>query len=243
VTRLNRRGFLAASALGAAGAAGATRSALGHHWPTGNAPPGHQPGQTGGSDEGDIPTPTDLPELPRAPVVTRHDRGDAVITRYQGNLEANDFGCWGDMRTGLIYISQRLTDRVAVFDRRTERIVDVLVLPTEGSGPHAIRVDERTNSVWLALGESSKIGRLVLDPGTLRPHNFVEYTVPGDVRPERKPHGVAVWGDEVWYTDDRQDRVGVLEVRTGLVHVIDRHIEADGIGIEHRPGRPDSGCG
>jgi hypothetical protein len=235
--RFSRRRFLTASALGATGTAVSARTALADHWPTGNAPPGHQPGETGGLDEGDVPTPHELPDLLAPPVKTEHDRGDAVITRFQGNLEANDFGCWGDTRTGLIYVSQRATDRIAVFDRATERFVEVHTIPTDGSGAHAIKVDERSNSVWFSCGESSKVGRLVLHPETLRPHNFAEYTVPGDVRPERKPHGIAVHRDEVWYTDDRQDRVGLVEVDTGLVHVIDRDVEADGIAIEQRRGR------
>jgi DNA-binding beta-propeller fold protein YncE len=231
--RVSRRTFLTASAIGAAGAAAST-PALGGHWPNGNTPPAHQPGQTGGQDEGDAPTPKDLPDLPYAPAKTEHDRGDAVITRYQGNLEANDFGCWGDMRTGLIYVTQRATDRIAVFDRAKEEFVEVHTIPTDGSGAHAIRVDERTNSVWTTHGEASKVGRLVLDPETLRPHNFAEYTMPGDVRPERKPHGVAVHRGEVWFTDDRGDRVGVLDPSTGFVHVIDHHVEADGITVEQR---------
>jgi streptogramin lyase len=228
--------LFAASALGAAGAAVSARPVLGHHWPEGNTPPGHQPGQTGGIDEGDVPTPTELPDLPYAPVKTEHDRGDAVITRFQGNLEANDFGCWGDMRTGLIYVTQRASDRLAVFDRAKEEFVSVHVIPTDGGGAHTLKVDEPSNSVWLAMGEASKIGRLVLHPQTLRPHNFAEYSVPGDVRVERKPHGIAIFGDEVWYTDDRQDRVGVLDISSGLVHVIDHHVEADGIYVEHRRG-------
>jgi hypothetical protein len=238
---LSRRKFLTASALGTAGVATGAGRALADHWPgeDPNVPPGHRPGETGGTDEGDAPTPKELPDLPFAPVKTTHDRGDAIITRYQGNLEANDFGCWGDYRTGLIYVSQRATDRIAVFDRKREQFVSVHVIPTDGSGAHAIRVDEQTNSVWFSAGESSKVGRLVLHPKTLRPHNFAEYTVEGDVRPERKPHGIAVWRGEVWYTDDRGDRVGVLDAASGLVHVIDRHVEADGIAIEYRGSGED----
>jgi streptogramin lyase len=237
--RLSRRKFLAASAAGTAAVAASTRTAFGGHWPAGNTPPGHQPGETGGLDEGDVPTPKELPDLPYAPAKTTHDRGDAVITRYQGNLEANDFGCWGDMRTGLIYVTQRATDRIAVFDRAAEEFVEVHSIPTDGSGAHAIKVDEGTNSVWTTHGEASKVARLVLHPETHRPHNFAEYTVPGDVRPERKPHGIVVHRGEVWYTDDRGDRVGVIDPDSGYVHVIDEDVEADGIAIEQRPGSED----
>ncbi len=234
--RLTRRGLIKVSAAGAAaGAVGATGAAA-NHWlpPDPRRPPGHYGTPGEGTDEGDIPQPKELPREPGPTIKTVHHRGDAVITRYQGDIDATDFGAWGDPRTGLIYISQRLTDHIAVFDRNEERYVEKHWIPTQGSGAHAIKVDVKNNSVWFAAGESSRIGRLVLDPVTHRPRNFVEYSTPGDIRTERKPHGLVVVGDAVWYTDDRGDRVGFLDVNTGLVHQFDEHVEADGINVEER---------
>ena len=233
---LDRRAFLKASALGLTAGAAVPSAALAGHWPPPdpNNPPGHHgtPGEQ--TDEGDLPQPTELPDRPEPTVRTDHDRGDAIITRFQSNLEANDFGCWGDTRSGLIYVTQRASDRIAIFDRATERFVDLRYVPTDGSGAHTIKVDEPNNRVWFAMGEASKIGSLVLDETTYLPTNFVEYTVPGDVRTERKPHGMVVVGDAVWYTDDRQDRTGWLDVNTGRVYVLPEHIESDGINVEDR---------
>ena len=234
---VNRRTFLKGSALGIAGAA-VPGAAVAGHWPPPdpNRPPGHHdlPGGGDGTDEGDIPQPSHLPERPEPTIKTEHDRGEVTVTRYQSNLESNDFGCWGDTRTGLIYVTQRLTDRIAVFDRNREEFVDLFYIPTDGSGAHSIKVDEAANRVWFAMGEASKIGSLVLAEESLRPVNFVEYTVPGDVRSERKPHGLVVLDNAVWYTDDRQDRTGWLDKTTGRVHVIPEHIESDGIAVEDR---------
>lgn len=233
---LNRRSLLKISGLGAAAALVPGRAGAGH-WPPPdpNRPPGHHPEASEGEffDEGDIPTPKELPARLEPTVKTVHDRGDAVITRYQQNVDATNFGIYGDQRSGLLYVSQRATDHIAVFDRQKEEFTDLFYIPTIGSGSHAVKVDKRTNSVWYAAGESSKVGRLVLDR-RFRPRNFVEYTVPGNVQPERKPHGIVVVGNEVWYTDDRGDRVGFVNTRSGRVRVLDQEIEADGICLERR---------
>lgn len=234
--RVNRRALLKWSGLGAAAALVPER-ALAGHWPEPypNRPPGHYPGLSEGEafDEGAIPTPNRLPPRPEPTIKTAHDRGDAVITRYQQNVDATNFGVAGDERSGLLYVSQRATDHIAVFDRQAEQFVDLLYIPTVGSGSHAVKVDERNNKVWYAAGEASKVGCLVLDQ-ELRPSNFVEYTVPGDVRPQRKPHGIVAVGDEVWYTDDRGHRVGWVDVKTGRVRVLPEEIKADGIAVERR---------
>lgn len=230
---INRRSLLKLSGVGAATALVPSR-ALADHWPGGNEPPLYDPESSSELfDEGDIPTPQELPPRPEPTLRTEHDRGDAVITRYQQNVDATNFGIYGDERSGLVYVSQRATDHIAVFDRSQEKLTGLFYVPTLGSGSHAVKVDTATNSVWYAAGEASKVGALVLDE-RFQPRNFVEYTVPGNVTPERKPHGIVVVGDEVWYTDDRGDRVGFVETRTGRVHVLDKAIEADGICLERR---------
>ncbi|HEV2061259.1 MAG TPA: hypothetical protein VGR12_00290 [Solirubrobacteraceae bacterium] len=241
---LDRRSFLKIAGAASAAAGVGAAPALAGHWlpPDPNRPPGHF-GDGGQADEGDVPQPTSLPQVPWPTIKTEHDRGDAIITRYQGNLDATDFGCAGDHRTGLVYVSQRFTDHIAVFDREREEFGALWNIPTQGSGAHAIKVDAASNSVWFSGGEGARVGRLVLHPQTLRPHNFVEYSPPGDVRTERKPHGLLVLGDEVWYTDDRGDRTGWVDVATGFIGLIreddgsEAHIESDGINVETATGR------
>jgi hypothetical protein len=174
-------------------------------------------------------------------VKTVHDAGDAVITRYHANIDSGDFGIGIDPRSELLYVTQRVGGNIAVFDRRQEKFVDTLPIPTLGNGAHTIRFDRPTNSVWIAAGEGSAIVRLVLDQHTYRPRNFIEYRPPG-LRGVVKPHSLAVVdGREVWYTDDRQEQVGFLDVRTGEVTVLDEHIEADGIMLEERALDPARG--
>jgi streptogramin lyase len=167
-------------------------------------------------------------------VKTVHDRGDAVITRYHANIDSGDFGIGVDPRSDLLYVTQRVGGNIAVFDRRAEKFVDTLAIPTLGNGAHTIRFDEPTNSVWIAAGEGSVIVRLALDSRTYRPRGFTEYRPPG-TRGVVKPHSlVVVGGREVWYTDDRQEQVGFLDVKTSEITVLDEHIEADGIMLEER---------
>ena len=81
---LDRRTFLKGSALGLAGAA-VPGSAIAGHWPPPdpNRPPGHHdlPGGGGGTDEGDLPQPSELPDRPEPTIRTEHDRG---TSRHQG---------------------------------------------------------------------------------------------------------------------------------------------------------------
>ena len=210
---MDRRHFLKASGLGiAALTAAPSRALAGLDWPV----VARSLESRGGFDA----------------VKTVHDYGDVVITRYGANLDSGNFGIAPDPRTGLVYASQRVGNNVVVFDRKAERFVEVLPLPTAASGPHNIKLDTKTNSLWIASGESSRVTRLVLDRRTLRPRRFVEYEAPGREL-YAKPHAlVSVQGREIWYTDDRQERVGWVDVRTGKVRLVDHHIEADGIMYE-----------
>ena len=216
-SHLNRRDFVKASALGvAAGSVGAPWLAFRTRAANAQGGPGAELalGPTGKSV---------------------HDRGDAVITRYQANLDSGDFGVAPDLRTGLLYATQRVGNNVAIFDRQREQFVAKLPMPTEASGPHNVNLDLPTNSVWIAAGEGSKIARLVLDRTTLAARNFVEYTAPGEIPRTAKPHSLVIAGGrEVWYTDDRQERVGVLDIATGQIDLLEEHIEADGIMLEER---------
>lgn len=214
--RLNRRTFLSASAFGMAAGTLDPSRLLG--------------GRSGAVERSAALAATEPPTTSQSV----HDRVDAVITRYEANLDSADFGVAPDVRTGLIYVSQRAGNNIAVFDRSQERFVAVIAVPTEASGPHNIRLDVASNSVWYAAGESSKIGRLLLDRRTRTPRNFVEYTAPGPAPRIAKPHSLAITGDgrEVWFTDDRQEQVGFLNVETSELHVLTEHIEADGIMLE-----------
>lgn len=172
-------------------------------------------------------TPPSVEDLATSKTV--HDVGDAEITRYQSNANSGNFGIACDTKTGLVYVTQRLGNNIAVFNRRKEEFVSVLPVPTPVSGPHTARMDDRRRSVWYAAGESSKIGRLVVDVP-----NFVEYTVPG-TSPTRKPHSLILSrGDTIWFTDDRRDRVGFLDISTGAIDVLEDDIPADGITIDNR---------
>jgi hypothetical protein len=233
---LDRRTFLKAGALGAAaGAAGPTALALANHYPPELReldPTEH--GEGGGPDEGDLPTPSEINRDPGPMLRTVHEHDDVEIVRYQANLDANDFGVTADPRTGLVYVTQRLSDNIVVFDRAQEKFTRILPVPTNVSGGHTVKFDAASNSLWFAAGEASKIGRLVLSRHDNMPHNFVEYSTPGNVRAERKPHGIVVLGNSVWFTDDRQDRVGWVDISTGEVFVLPETIEADGINVEDR---------
>lgn len=158
---------------------------------------------------------------------TKHDRGDAIITRYQVNPNSTDFGVAADVRTGLLYVTQRFGNNVAVFSRTRQQFVQVLSAPTPISGPHTIQLDVPTNSVWIAAGEGGEILRLTLDPKTLRPANFVEYTPPGPKRSSMVHELTVVDGKEVWYTDG--SRVGVLDVGTSRIDVLPEQVAGNGI--------------
>lgn len=168
---------------------------------------------------------------------TTHDRRDAVIARYQSNPNSTNFGVAPDVRTGLIYVTQRFGNNLAVFDRAAERFVKVLAAPTPISGPHTIQLDVPTNSLWIAAGEGGKILRLLLDPVTFRPAGFVEYSPPGPPRSTSPHELVVVDGREVWYTDGA--RVGILDVATSGIEYVPGEIAGNGIILlEATPDRP-----
>ena len=147
------------------------------------------------------------------------------VTRYTTNVDGGLFGIGADPANDLLYVSQRGGGSIAVFDRGREEFTRILRIPTAVSGPHDVEFDEVTNSVWTGAGESSKIARWIRDT-----ENWVEYTQPGGTfQADRQPHTIAFLrpggpdsddpGD-LWFTDGRGERVGILDIRSGRVRFV-----------------------
>lgn len=82
-------------------------------------------------------------------------------------------------------------------------------VPTRGSAPHDIVVDE-SGIVWYTAIGANKIGRF--DPAT---EEFQEFDVP---TPSSRPHGLVADGSgNIWFTEQGASKIGKLDPATGEI--------------------------
>ncbi|MGI9423850.1 MAG: Vgb family protein [Hyphomicrobiaceae bacterium] len=111
-------------------------------------------------------------------------------------------------RDGNIWFTMQHSNRVGRLDPKTGD-VKIIVLPTQGSRPYGIKLDEE-GAVWVACNGSNRIVRI--DPKTMQPF---EYEIP-DSKTRIRRLDIAEDG-QIWYVNSSRGRLGRLDPETGEV--------------------------
>ncbi len=115
-------------------------------------------------------------------------------------------------RDGMIWFTEMKGNRIGKLDPATGKIKEYEI-PTPKSEPHQIKEGE-DGHIWFLEFETNKIGRF--NPEL---ESFKEFPIP-----EGHPHGLALEGKKVWYTQGGKfwaqvffNKVSVLDTETGKV--------------------------